>query len=85
MPVYCPIYFTFAITIKDTSYSFIINVQEDATGMLWIKLRTDIYSCYDPQKEIFIDAKTVLEDKYGITDMISTIYVDEKKDLWFHS
>ena len=82
--------YTFKVFARDTvpgnlPNSFIINVQEDATGMLWIKLRTDIYSCYDPQKEIFIDAKTVLEDKYGITDMISTIYVDEKKDLWFHN
>ena len=41
--------YTFKVFARDTvpgnlPNSFIINVQEDATGMLWIKLRTDIYS-----------------------------------------
>lgn len=33
---------------------FIESVQEDATGMLWIKHWDDNYECYDPRKEVFL-------------------------------
>ena len=64
---------------------FVSSIQEDATGLMWVNHKPGIFSCYDPRKETFTDAAEVLAEKYGITDRISTIYVDGKKDLWLHN
>ncbi len=70
---------------NDIPNSFIHNVQEDATGTLWIKHNPYNYTCYDPHKEVILDAEKVLAENYGITDKITYVYVDRKKDLWLHS
>lgn len=70
---------------NDIPNSFIHNVQEDATGTLWIKHNPYNYTCYDPHKEVMLDAEKVLAENYGITEKITYVYVDRKKDLWLHS
>lgn len=64
--------------------SYVESLQEDANGYLWVKHWTGNYECFDPYKEIFIDAKDLFE-KFGVTDKISLLYIDRYKNLWMHS
>lgn len=61
------------------------EVQEDASGMLWIRCESDTYRCYDPSKESFLNAKQVLSEKFDIHNTISHVYVDHDKNLWLHN
>lgn len=60
---------------NDIPNSFIHNVQEDATGTLWIRHNPYNYTCYDPHKEVMLDAEKVLAENYGITERITYVYV----------
>lgn len=61
------------------------EVQEDATGLLWVRYYADVFRCYDPKKEVLHNAEDILSDKYGIRNKIFHIYVDRNKDLWLHN
>jgi len=63
----------------------ILDVQEDASGILWIRNAIGTYDCFDPRKETIVCATDMLYEKYGISDKISLIYVDSNKDLWIHT
>lgn len=64
---------------------YIENVQEDASGMLWVRYSSTTYRCFDPKKEIFYDADKILADRYGITEKASLVFIDHNKDLWIHN
>ncbi len=61
------------------------NIQEDGDGVLWVNFGESRYFCYDPRKEIFFDASTILSDRYGIDGKLSLVYIDSRKDLWIET
>ena len=62
-----------------------LNVQEDCNGYLWVYFSSAKYSCYDPKKEVFIDAEKILSEKYGINEAPTLVYIDSNKDLWMET
>ncbi|WP_368045112.1 two-component regulator propeller domain-containing protein [uncultured Duncaniella sp.] len=60
----------------------IVDIQEDADGMLWIKFNSNQYFCFNPQKETLTKSTAILTEKYGIDEEPSEIYVDSRNDMW---
>jgi len=61
--------------------NFIQNIQEDATGNLWIKTRW-YYTIYDFKNEAFIKFNHFLQKK-GINEPIEDVYIDKNKKIWY--
>lgn len=80
--------YTFKNFLKDSNnpaslpFYSVEEVQEDADGKLWISFGSQRYVCYDPSKEIFLEAGTILADRYGINESPAFIYIDSKKGMW---
>ncbi len=60
----------------------IVDIQEDADGMLWIKFNSNQYFCFNPKKETLTKSTAILTEKYGIDEEPSEIYVDSRNDMW---
>lgn len=60
------------------------DVQEDADGLLWVHLARHGYVYYDPRKETFHPTWPLLQEKYGITEPPTLMYIDKKKNIWSH-
>lgn len=80
--------YSFKTFLKDNNtpgsipFHSVQNVQEDSEGMLWIGFANAQYSCYNPRKEIFLDAGEILAERYSINEKPLFIYIDSKKDIW---
>lgn len=70
---------------KDTNSipdNYIVDIQEDAEGNLWIQTRWE-YTVFDVKKERFIADISGLLEHNGIFEPISRVYIDVNKKLWF--
>lgn len=62
--------------------NYVDNVQEDAEGNLWIRTGRLVYTCYDPKKERFNSATSILSKRYNIKEEPTRLYIDKEKNIW---
>lgn len=60
------------------------DVQENADGLLWVHTSRSGYVYYDPGKETFHPAGPLLQERYGIPDVPTRMYIDREKNIWSH-
>ena len=60
------------------------DVQENADGLLWVHTLRSGYAYYDPAKETFHPAAPLLQERYGIPDAPTLMYIDREKNIWSH-
>lgn len=65
--------------------NFVDHVQEDAEGRLWVHTSLAGYIYYDPKKEAFHAAEALLQDRFGIKETPSRIYIDSNKNFWCYA
>ena len=64
--------------------NYISNIQEDKDGLLWIETRWEM-SIYNPLTNQFTNNISDYLLPKGITEQISRVYVDKKKETWYRS
>lgn len=61
------------------------EVQEGADGLLWVQTAYLGYVYYNPEKETFHPAGPLLQERYGIPESPTLMYIDKEKNIWSHS
>ncbi len=61
------------------------DVQEGIDGLLWVRTARSGYVYYDPRKETFHPAASLLREKYGILSPPVRLYIDKEKNFWAYN
>lgn len=63
--------------------NFVMNVQEDGEGRLWIQTAGG-YVVYIPEKEQFVKCHAML-NQLGVTSPVDLVFVDSQKNIWCYA
>lgn len=63
--------------------NFVMNVQEDGEGRLWIQTAGG-YVVYSPEKEKFLECGDLLR-QMGVTSPVDLIFIDNHKNIWCYA